>query len=86
MSALLEEANSTIGYLTDQGLLTREHALSVALIREICQEWERATNSTQRSNLAKELRTAIVDLLPKVELPPSDAAQDFFNSLLTENV
>lgn len=85
MAPLLDEANATIEFLTDKGLLTQEHSLSVALIRAICEEWEHATNSTQRSNLAKELRTAIVDLLPKVELPPDDAAQSFFDSL-TENV
>lgn len=75
---------STIKFLRDQGLLTKEHDLLVALIQALTEEWGRATNSTQRSLLSKEIRSAI-DMLPKPEVKPTDATQDLLDSLKDVN-
>lgn len=61
-------ANKTIKTLKAQGLLTDEHALTVALIRQLAAEWSEATSSTQRAAISKELRYALA-LLPT---PPDE--------------
>lgn len=74
------KTQSTVKYLRDQGLLTKEHDLLIALLTELVNEWGEAKNSTQRSLLSKEIRAAL-EMLPTPEVKPTDAAQDFLNSL-----
>lgn len=74
------KAAETIKYLTDEDLITKEHSLTIALIKELAAEWSACTSSTQRAGISKELRAAI-EMLPKPEATVSDAAADFLASL-----
>lgn len=73
-------AAETIQFLTDENLITKEHSLTIALIKELAAEWSNCTSSTQRAGISKELRAA-VELLPKPEVKVSDEAADFLASL-----
>lgn len=66
-------ANKTIKTLKAQGLLTDEHALTVALVRQLAAEWSEATSSTQRAAISKELRYALA-LLPQAPEETDDVA------------
>ena len=70
----------TIRFLTKQGLITHEHSLTIALIKELCAEWYKCSSSTQRAAISKEIRAAI-ELLPKPEIKVSDETEDFFKEL-----
>lgn len=74
------EAAKTIRFLTSEGLLTKEHSLTVSLIKELAAEWSLCTSSTQRGMISKELR-ACIEMLPKPEVKVSDEAADFLASL-----
>ncbi|EGD7391293.1 hypothetical protein DQF30_24110 [Shigella flexneri] len=65
---LTSGANKTIRNLKSLGLLTDDHALTVALIKELCAEWSAAQSTTQRAAISKELRYALA-LLPT---PPEE--------------
>lgn len=79
-SNIQNKTTSTVKFLRDQGLLTKEHDLLVALLTELTNEWAIAKNSTQRSLLSKEIR-ATIEMLPAPEIKPKDSAQDFLDSL-----
>jgi hypothetical protein len=79
-SALELKAAETIRFLTDEGLITKEHSLTIALIKELCAEWALATSSTQRATISKEIRSSI-EMLPKIEIKQTDEVEDFFKEL-----
>lgn len=75
------KAAETIRFLTSENLITKEHSLTVALIKELAEEWSRCTSSTQRAGISKELRAAI-EMLPKPEVKViADEAEEFLASL-----
>lgn len=74
------KAQETIRFLTNQGLITQADSLNIALIKELCAEWQLATSSTQRGMVSKEIR-ACLEALPKPEAKPSDDTEAFFNEL-----
>lgn len=76
-SILENKALATVRYLKDQDLLTGEHELTVALIKELCASWEECTSVTQKASLAKEIRASL-ESLPKPEIVASDEVADFF--------
>lgn len=78
------KALSTVRYLRDLGLLTKEHDLTVALLHELVSEWGEAKNSTQRSLLSKEIR-ATIEMLPSPEHKPKDDTQDLLDSIAEES-
>lgn len=79
-SNIQNKTTSTVKFLRDAGLLTKEHDLTIALLTELVNEWGEAKNSTQRSLLSKEIR-ATIEMLPKPPVKATDAAEDFLNSL-----
>ncbi|WP_394938809.1 hypothetical protein [Psychromicrobium sp. YIM B11713] len=79
-SKLELETTRTIKFLTDEGLLTDEHAGKVALLEYLVEQLPKATNLSQSANVAVQIR-AVFDSLPKVPEKPADELQDFVDSL-----
>lgn len=78
------EAAKTIRFLTQEGLLNKEHSLTVSLIKELTAEWSLCTSSTQRGMISKEIR-ACIEMLPKPEAKVvADEAEEFLASLNEE--
>lgn len=74
------EALKTITYLDAEGLLSDEHALSVAVIKGLVDQLPSAATATQYAALTKEIRSYLQSL-PHPEQVASDAAQDFLDEL-----
>lgn len=83
MNLLKIEAEKTLQFLEDEGLLTDADALNVALVQALCDEWPEATSSTQRAALSKELR-ACLESLPKPEPVASDELGDLLTDLASD--
>jgi hypothetical protein len=80
MNTIVEDTTRYIAFLSDQGLLTDEHALTVALLRALVAKLADCTNATQYAAVSKEIR-ATMEALPKPEVKQTDEVEDFFNEL-----
>lgn len=79
-STIAKDTARFIQFLDDADLLTDEHALTVALLKELVGKLDECTNMTQYAALSKEIR-ATQEALPKPELRQTDEVQDFFDEL-----
>lgn len=77
---IAEDTQRYVQFLNDADLLTDEHALTVALLRQLVAKLDECTNATQFAAVSKEIR-ATMDALPKPEVRQSDEVQDFFDEL-----
>jgi hypothetical protein len=75
---LQKDCEKYIKFLTNQNLLTDEHAYTVSLARQLAAEWENCDTSTQRAAISKEIR-ACIELLPKPEVKIQDATKNFLD-------
>lgn len=77
---IAEDTQRYVQFLDDADLLTDEHALTVALLRQLVAKLDECTNATQFAGVSKEIR-ATMDALPKPVVQQSDEVQDFFDEL-----
>lgn len=77
---IAKDTERFIKFLEDADLLTDEHALTVALLKDLVNQLPTAANATQYAALSKEIR-ATQDALPKPVIVHSDAASEFMDEL-----
>jgi hypothetical protein len=80
MNTIAIDALKYVAFLTAQGLLTDEHALTVSLLIALVDKLDECTNPTQFANVTKEIR-ATMDALPRPEVKQTDEIADFFTEL-----
>lgn len=80
MNTISQDATRYVEFLEDSGLLTDEHALTVALLHSLVAKLDECTNATQYASITKEIR-ATQDALPKPVIQQTDEVADFFDEL-----
>lgn len=80
MPTISSDALRYIEFLTDQGLLTNEHVLTVAMLHALVAKLDECTNPTQYAAVSKEIR-ATQEALPKPVIAQTDEVADFFSDL-----
>lgn len=79
-SEIQKNSDKYVQFLRVNNMLTDEHALTVALIKELCESWGECTSATQKSVISKEIR-ACINSLPQTEAPLQDKTQSFLDEL-----